>query len=750
MTVRRACIAAVLVLALAGALTAAARWSHARLAGTIGLTEKVYGNADFTGEPIATQLTETIDLSILDAKPDLPRRFVSMRWEGVWQGPTGTAEIFAGGDDEVRVSIDGRLLIERNEAVGFHTMSAPVTLDAGPHRLLVEYVQRGGGMAVRVMWGPGGGEALPFQPASLFPNTPDPALLRRARLATTLAAVSERTLRAGLLLTAAIALFVTSRWTWRWFARGVPQAAARRTTTVAQRWTERVRRPAFWLTAAAAVGFAAVTRARGFDPPTLWADDVWFACIAKLDSFWSALTVPAPVAPGFVALLWTARRTMADPEISLQIVPFACGLLGPVIVGAVVSRLTASYAVGAAGMALAFGAGSLANYSIFVKAYSADFALTAALLLMGVLVLKDNRRFHGLLAAIGLAAASVSVPSVMVSAPLVHLAALKPAEGAADPRAARRRRWLAALAFDIGLAVLYVAFLRARSNPQLRSVWAGSFVPTSSMREAIEFLKTTGWTAIQEALPPPLVMLAPLVGVGLVSCFLRRGWRWFGLFITTVYLGVVVAAALQIYPIGIGPNGKARITMYTYPVAIVLVAAAFDFLTRWLPLRSLVRIAAAAYVALTVARLPVPEYFKLDHVEMVWALQSKITDADALILNTSAAYTGGYYSQWRIDTYTDDSPQGFAVKFDRPRTLTLRRSAEEGAGGLEDVDALLTREQPPRVFFFSSRRGTEAAEAAIKAHGFAEVSRKSSNVSTRLIEYQRTSALVSGKQEERK
>jgi len=69
---------------------------------------------------------------------------------------------------------------------------------------------------------------------------------------------------------------------------------------------------------------------------------------------------------------------------------------------------------------------------------------------------------------------------------------------------------------------------------------------------------------------------------------------------------------------------------------------------------------------------------------------------------------------------------------------TLPRASEEGGPGLDVLDGLLAREHPARVYFFLVRRGTDAAEHAIRARGFEGARRTAGNMSARLIEYRRT------------
>ena len=82
---------------------------------------------------------------------------------------TERIDFHAGADDGVVVRIDGELVLERNPAVGMHTTSRTVQLDAGSHRLEIEHWQHGGGRALHVAWAPAGAALRPLSPGRLFP-----------------------------------------------------------------------------------------------------------------------------------------------------------------------------------------------------------------------------------------------------------------------------------------------------------------------------------------------------------------------------------------------------------------------------------------------------------------------------------------------------------------------------------------------------------------------------------------------------
>lgn len=724
------------LLAVAAGLTASAWWSSARLQGSTGLAETFYQGTDFSGPPVLERTARTVDLSILDEHPSLPRRFFSLRFAGTWIVPApGPVTLYAGGDDSVRVFVDNSLIVERNQERGFNTVAAATTLSAGPHQILVEYTQRGGGASLNVLWAPAGQGPRPIPREALFVAVPDADLIARSALAARLAVLA----RLAWIALAAVLLIRLSVWIGReargWVTSGLVRSTVEHALGVTAGWQARYGRLAFWMASGAAVLWAAGSRMGALNPQTLWSDDVAVACLAKLDSLWTAIAVPAPLAPGFVALLWIARRAIADPEVSLQVLPFMLGLTGPLLVGVVVSRLTSSYLLGVAALVLGLWSPNLAQYSVFVKPYSMDYALAALLLWLAVRLLVERREEGQTVATAGIASVLFSMPSVFLSLALVHIGALTPGSNAANRGRWSTRRWATVVAFDVLLAVIYLVVLRSRSNPALRVWWTDSFVPVTSLTALLDFLRTTGWTAVREALPPPCMALAPLAAVGLAALVVSPTRRRFGAFVAVVYAGAIAASMLQIYPIGIG--SKARVSIYSYAMTTMLVGVGFDALTRWMPLRGLARAAAAVGVVVCVTRVAPPAYPRLNQAELARTLESSAAPGDAIVLNTPAASLAGYYASWPIGTDADGSSYGFAVRIRRPGTLTLPRLSEEGGPGIDVLERFIDTERPATVFFFSTRRGTNTVEAAIRSRGFEEAWRKTGDVSALLVAYRR-------------
>ena len=129
---------------------------------------------DIASVPAAEERAADVDLAFLDELP-WPARNYFVRWRGVWFSPRAERiALWAGADDGVVVRIDGEIVHERHPAVGMHTVTRSVALEAGPHTLEIDHWQRGGGRSLHVRWAPAGAEPRALT-GRLFPSDPGTA-----------------------------------------------------------------------------------------------------------------------------------------------------------------------------------------------------------------------------------------------------------------------------------------------------------------------------------------------------------------------------------------------------------------------------------------------------------------------------------------------------------------------------------------------------------------------------------------------
>ena len=132
-------------------------------------------------------------------------------------------------------------------------------------------------------------------------------------------------------------------------------------------------------------------RLPGWNPESLWNDDLVWGAIVRGQDLQTVVTVPAHAPPGFLAALWGLLSLFRDPEWSLQLLPFVCGIVAIPVMACLVRRLTGDNALAILAACLTALNPLLAHYTVFVKQYSLGF-LSTALLLLGATVLFGGSR----------------------------------------------------------------------------------------------------------------------------------------------------------------------------------------------------------------------------------------------------------------------------------------------------------------------------------------------------------------------
>ena len=158
---------------LLGAVSLTLLWlATVGLAPDAGLTRSYWYPVDAATEPIIDERITAIDLAFID-EGDRATRNYRVCWHGVWFSPRAErVDFHAGADDGVILRVDGETILERNPALGMHTVARTVELGAGAHRLEIEHWQDGGGRSLNVQWAPAGDAPTPLSPTRLFPEDP--------------------------------------------------------------------------------------------------------------------------------------------------------------------------------------------------------------------------------------------------------------------------------------------------------------------------------------------------------------------------------------------------------------------------------------------------------------------------------------------------------------------------------------------------------------------------------------------------
>ena len=678
-----------------------------------GLRRQVFPDVGFSGAPVLSDVAADIALDFLDDDPLLPRRFFSVRWTGFWYLPeAGEFEFHGAGDDRLDVWLDGELVIRRQPPADMHTLVRRVRLDAGIHALRAEYEQHGGVFNLSLEWSPVAGEPRPLPAAMLFPQRPDERELQLARTDAVLRSVVPVVWLFPLgivlvILARPLASHISARSAYDW-------CRARRTNV------------AF----ACVVGLmslsAAIARIPGWNPETLWDDDVIYGSLIRGQHLYDLITTPVHAAPGLFPVWRAFYEVFPDPEWSLQILPFACGIAAIPVMALLGRRLTGNAALGVLAGALTALNPLLAYYTVIVHGYSFEFLLTA-LLLLGAVTLNGSVlrgvypwRF-GWLAVGGGVAAFFSAASLLVSFPIVHLGALF---AVVSGRRLQHYGTLKVLfwsaAYDV-MAVAAVLFMQGRVNTAISEAFARGFLPLHSPNAALEFLANAGRKAVEMSMPnwtgqgtphfnlPDTVSWPlPLMVVGLIWLLGRRQCRFVGLACGGIYSAVVVASGLELYPLGVG-----RTDIFTFPVGILLFTAGVWCVTDVLPRRSAIRLlAAVTAIALVVSR-PVPvTYRDRNDARLVEHLAGNVQSEDWMMLSFSAGYLAAFYGPWDVDLIPHDTRTGFVatIVHDRVLHLPLRLdygTPDENRQQLADeehrrvVRDFLERQRPARIWLLA-------------------------------------------------
>ena len=444
---------------IAVALTALLLVAGTRAAERAGMHLQVYSGPDFAGEPLVDRIAPDVTLDFLEGDPELPRRFFSARWHGFWYLPeAGRFSLHGAGDDRLDVWIDGELLISRSSPADMHTASREIELAAGPHELLVEYAQLGGAYNMRLEWQLYGSRSRSFNGHQLFREQPGLWDIRMASLAAWLKILVALIWAAPVLIAATLLT--------RKYRTVLSRIGSRATLSWGQ---HAVVRGGLVLALVAVIVRAVVARLPGLDPASLWYDDLIIAATVRTD-FWSMLTVPLHVSPGLL-VVWRGLYTLLpDPEWSLQLLPFVCGIAGIPLMALVVRELTRDNGLALLAAAVTALNPLLARYSVFVHQYAVEFTMTALFLLAATRLYSgrtsdlDPRRFVGVALAAGVAPL-FSVTSVFISFPLVNLAAAYAVRNWFRDGTRMRATLFGAAMYNAMVFAAYL-FLRSRSSPR--------------------------------------------------------------------------------------------------------------------------------------------------------------------------------------------------------------------------------------------------------------------------------------------
>jgi hypothetical protein len=138
-----------------------------------GLLAAYWNNPDWNGVPMFQQVTPFLMLAWPDEQPIVPTGPFSARFTGILRiAAPGAYQFRVEADDGARLIIDGNTVGD-GTAVGHpNNFETGMVLEAGDHPIEVDYVQQGGGSALRFYWRTPEQDWSPVPPDVLIPAQP--------------------------------------------------------------------------------------------------------------------------------------------------------------------------------------------------------------------------------------------------------------------------------------------------------------------------------------------------------------------------------------------------------------------------------------------------------------------------------------------------------------------------------------------------------------------------------------------------
>ncbi len=138
-----------------------------------GLLAAYWNNPDWSGAPMFRQVTPFLMLAWPDEQPIVPTGPFSARFTGTLHvTEAGTYQFRIEADDGARLILDGKTLGDGTNVGHPNNFDVSVPLPAGDHTLEVDYVQQGGGSALRFYWRTPEQDWSPVPPDVLTPAQP--------------------------------------------------------------------------------------------------------------------------------------------------------------------------------------------------------------------------------------------------------------------------------------------------------------------------------------------------------------------------------------------------------------------------------------------------------------------------------------------------------------------------------------------------------------------------------------------------
>ena len=326
----------------------------------------------------------------------------------------------------------------------------------------------------------------------------------------------------------------------------------------------------FWIAISFYVLAAYVMRQSGLNPNSLWLDDQWVATLIKTETWIDILTIHAPVPVGFLIIIKFFHSIINDPELSLQIFPFLCGLIQIPIIAILGKQLSKRHSIGLIMAFFLVFSPEISTYSLRVKSYTLDSLITICLILAQVSWLKNNNFIHySRFCIISSVAIFFSFTSVLVSFILINISVVLNY----IKRKNTNNIFIYTIGYNIFIFLSYYFLLRHQSNPMTKEYWAMEFINLKEYNPFIAFINNNFLSIFTNSIHPDLNYLLALFPIGLICLILNKYTRNIGIFVIAYYFVFLALSGLQIYPMG-----GVRTDIFSYPVVIITIGLGCNML----------------------------------------------------------------------------------------------------------------------------------------------------------------------------
>jgi len=424
----------------------------------------------------------------------------------------------------------------------------------------------------------------------------------------------------------------------------------------------------FWIAISFYVLAAYVMRQSGLNPNSLWLDDQWVATLIKNESWIDILSIHAPVPVGFLIIIKFFHSIINDPELSLQIFPFLCGLIQIPIIAILGKQLTKKHSIGLLMAFLLVCSPEISTYSLRVKSYTLDSLITICLILAQVSWLKNNNFIHyRRFCIISTVAIFFSFTSVLVSFILINISVVL------DYAKVKKTKYI--FTYTIGYNILiflsYYFLIRHQSNPITKEYWATAFLNLKEFKPFVAFITNNFSSIFTNSIHPDLHYILALFPIGLICLILNKYTRNIGIFVIAYYFVFLALSGLQIYPMG-----GVRTDIFSYPVVIIMVGLGcnmtiihcielllkivrgsrevnsviqLNYLLKFADFIFLLTVILCSMCFISTRINDRYSYVSNEDKKAVLYLNDNLPDNSGLIIYPHAMWAMGYYGRWEYD-----------------------------------------------------------------------------------------------------